>query len=136
MKNILKYSLITSIMLGGVACTNLDEQLKASYTNKFDPNNPGVGIKNNVNKAQPNDGLGGAFSALLAGSATNGGWFAIQETGTDEAVITQKGGDWYDGGLYIKCTAMNFHPKHGQSILHGQMLTTVYINVTPCWQLH
>lgn len=111
MKNILKYSLITSIMLGGVACTNLDEQLKASYTNKFDPNNPGVGIKNNVNKAQPNDGLGGAFSALLAGSATNGGWFAIQETGTDEAVITQKGGDWYDGGLYIKMHRHEFSPQ-------------------------
>lgn len=102
MKNILKYTLITTIFAGGVACTNLDEKLPGAYTQTFVPSNPGFGVPTNVNTAQPLDGLQAAFNGLLSGTATNGGFFAVQEGGTDEAVITQKGGDWYDGGLYIK----------------------------------
>src|SRR5258706_1857814 len=102
MKNILKYTLITSIFAGGVACTNLDEKLPGAYTEEFKPSNPGFGVPTNVNSAQTLDGLQGAFNKVLDGTATNGGFFAVQEGGTDEAVITQKGGDWYDGGLYIK----------------------------------
>jgi hypothetical protein len=111
MKRILAYTLITGSLVGGSACTNLDEEIKDAYTEKFTPSNQGVGIKNNVNKSQPNDGLQGAFSGLLAGTATNGGFFAVQEGGTDEAVITQKGGDWYDGGLYIKMHHHEYTPQ-------------------------
>jgi hypothetical protein len=59
----------------------------------------------------PEDGLQGAFSKLRDGSATNSGFFAVQEGGTDEAVITQKGGDWYDGGLYIRIHHHEFSPQ-------------------------
>lgn len=111
MKSLTKYTLMTSLLIGGVACTNLDEQLLDRYTQNFSPSNQGVGNKNNVNKAQPNDGMQGAFSKLLNGHATNGGFFAVQETGTDEAVITQKGGDWYDGGLYIRMHHHEFSPQ-------------------------
>ena len=98
-------------MAGGSACTNLDEALPGSYTQKFDPSNQGVGNKNNVNKAQPSDGLQGAFSQVLNGTAASGGFFAVEEIGTDEAVITQKGGDWYDGGLYIRMHHHEFTPQ-------------------------
>jgi len=112
MKNIFKYLLLPVVLVGFTACTNLDEELKDRFSENFDPSNPGVGIKNNVNKAQPNDGLQGAFSSLANyWHATNGGLFAVQELGTDEAVITQKGGDWYDGGLYIKMHKHEFTPQ-------------------------
>lgn len=105
------YTLLLVLAVGGFSCTNLDEELEDRYNAKFDPSNQGVGIKDNVNKAQPNDGLQGAFSKVLDGTATNGGFFAVQEGGTDEAVITQKGGDWYDGGLYIKMHHHEFTPQ-------------------------
>lgn len=111
MKNIIKYTMITALAVAGTSCTNLDEELKGTLTESITPSNPGVGIKNNVNKAQPNDGLQGAFSVLLNGTATNGGFFAIQEGGTDEAVITQKGGDWFDGGLYIRMHHHEYSPQ-------------------------
>ena len=111
MKNLLKYTLIAAIFAGASACTKLDENLPGSFTKSFTPSNPGVGIKNNVNKAQPVDGLQGAFSRVLNGTAGNGGFFAVQEGGTDEAVITQKGGDWYDGGLYIKMHHHEYTPQ-------------------------
>lgn len=106
------HTMIIGALAGvGFGCTNLDEELEDQYTQKFDPSNQGVGNKNNVNKPQPNDGLQGAFSKVLDGTATNGGFFAVQETGTDEAVITQKGGDWYDGGLYIRMHHHEFSPQ-------------------------
>ena len=111
MKKIIKYTMITALAVAGTSCTNLDEELKGTLTESITPSNPGVGIKNNVNKAQPNDGLQGAFSVLLNGTATNGGFFAIQEGGTDEAVITQKGGDWFDGGLYIRMHHHEYSPQ-------------------------
>jgi hypothetical protein len=111
MKNFIKYTLITTLVVGGTSCTNLDEELKGTLTETITPSNPGVGIKDNVNKLQPEDGLQGAFSVLLNGTATNGGFFAIQEGGTDEAVITQKGGDWYDGGLYIRMHHHEYSPQ-------------------------
>jgi hypothetical protein len=101
MKDLLKYSLITAMMFGAVSCADLDEEILDSYTEDFDPANPGVGVKNNVNKATPNDGLAGAFSRVLDGTANHNSYFSVQEVSTDEAVITQKGGDWFDGGEWL-----------------------------------
>lgn len=83
------------------SCTDLEEELNDSFTEDFDPNNPGVGVTNNVNGAQPNDGLAAAFNRLFGGTAGHNGYFSIQEVSTDEAVITQKGGDWFDGGIWL-----------------------------------
>jgi starch-binding outer membrane protein, SusD/RagB family len=129
MKNIITYTLIIAFFGSGSACTNLDENLPGNFTQKFTPSNPGVGIKNNVNKSQPNDGLQGAFSQLLNGTATNGGFFAVQEAGTDEAVITQKGGDWFDGGQYIR---MHQHQFSTQTWAINDAWTQSYGGVFQC----
>ncbi len=102
---------IAMLVALGFSCTNLDENLQDTYTQKFTDSNHGVGVKNNANRSQPNDNMAPAFNNLLNGIATNGGFFAIQEGGTDEAVITQKGGDWYDGGLYIRIHQHQFTPQ-------------------------
>ncbi len=108
MKDLLKYSLITAMFFGTVSCADLDEEILDSYTESFSPQNQGVGVKNNVNKAQPADGLSGAFSKVLNGTANHGGYFSTQEISSDEAVITQKGGDWFDGGILIIAHQHNF----------------------------
>jgi len=101
MKNILKSTLITALVFSAFSCTDLEEEIKGDFTDTFTPANPGVGTKNNVNKATPNDGLTGAFSRVLNGTAWHGSYFSIQEISSDEAVITQKGGDWFDGGIWL-----------------------------------
>ncbi|NVK86068.1 MAG: RagB/SusD family nutrient uptake outer membrane protein [Cytophagia bacterium] len=83
------------------ACTDLEEEIKDGFTEDFDPQNPGVGVTNNVNKAQPNDGIASAFNGLRNGAAWHGSYFSVQEISSDEAVITQKGGDWFDGGIWL-----------------------------------
>ncbi|HTH54524.1 MAG TPA: RagB/SusD family nutrient uptake outer membrane protein [Cyclobacteriaceae bacterium] len=103
MKNTIKYFTVAALTSVGIACTNLDEKLPGQYTAQADVTNVGYGISFTESPpARPADGLQTAYNQLLSGIATNGGFFAVQEGGTDEAVITQKGGDWYDGGLYIR----------------------------------
>jgi hypothetical protein len=111
MKKKITYTLMAAVCAAGVGCTNLDEHLPGQYTQPTTVTNPGYGVATNANKPTPNDGMAAAFNQLLNGIATNGGFFAVQEGGTDEAVITQKGGDWYDGGLYIRIHQHIFTPQ-------------------------
>jgi hypothetical protein len=108
---ILRYTLMSTAVIVGASCTDLDEEVRGQYTERITPTNSDFGITPNVNKPTPNDGLQAAFVRVLNGTATNGGFFAIQEGGTDEAVITQKGGDWFDGGLYINMHKHIYTPQ-------------------------
>jgi len=119
MKDLLKYSMIASVLVLGASCTNLDEEIKGDLTTSIKPANQGVGIKNNVNKASPSDGLSGAFGKLLGGTANHGSYFSAQEISSDEAVITQKGGDWYDGGVWL--------------IMHKHQFTSTVGGINGAW---
>lgn len=103
MKNLIKIGLLTLVVLATTfsACTDLEEEIVGDFTEGFAPANQGVGTRNNVNKATPADGLSGAFARLLNGTANHNSYFATQEVSTDEVVITQKGGDWFDGGIWL-----------------------------------
>lgn len=90
------------------ACTDLDESLNSDFTDRFDPNNPGYGQSENVNRPVPDDGLNAAFSTLLSGTANHESYFSVQEVSTDEIVITQKGGDWFDGGIWLNMHRHDF----------------------------
>ena len=110
MKGLLKYTAMIAFLVGAVSCTDLEEEIKGDFTQDFDPANPGVGQKNNVNGAVPNDGLADAFSRVLNGTANHGSYFSVQEISSDEAVITQKGGDWFDGGIWLTMHRHQFAP--------------------------
>lgn len=109
MKDYNKWILLITFGLSVSSCTNLDEEIIGDYTTNAPVENQGVGTKINVNKPTPNDGLTGAFTRLLNGTANHGSYFSVQEVSSDEAVITQKGGDWFDGGIWL-----NMH-KHAFS---------------------
>jgi hypothetical protein len=109
MKNLVKYSLVTSLLLGGAACTDLDEKIKGDFVKEAPVQNFGVGLK----EGGVDDGLTGAFNRVLNGTANHNSYFSVQEVSSDEAVITQKGGDWFDGGIWL-----NMH-KHAFSSAVG-----------------
>lgn len=110
MKKILKLVSVVTATMMFVACTDLDEELKDNFTTTIPTTQFGT---TNVNKATPNDGLGGAFSRVLNGTANHGSYFSVQEVSTDEAVITQKGGDWFDGGIWLRMHRHQFDPQVG-----------------------
>jgi len=94
--------LLGSILIFSLGCTDLEEDIQGDFTEDFDPDNSGVGQSDNVNGSVPADGINAAFSPLLQSSANHNNYFSIQEVSTDEVVITQKGGDWFDGGIWLR----------------------------------
>ena len=78
--------LVSAALIIG-SCTNLDENLRDSFT----PNNF---LKN---PSELDAALLGAYSPIF-GWNNHGNYFSMQEVTTDEAMIPQRGGDWYDGG--------------------------------------
>ena len=112
MKIFNKLALVGILLTGGLACTDLDEELKDTFTESFDPSNPGFGESENTNVALPNDGLNAAYGALRNGAANHGSYFSVSEVSTDEVVITQKGGDWFDGGIWLNMHRHDFLPTN------------------------
>ncbi|HCD52605.1 MAG TPA: RagB/SusD family nutrient uptake outer membrane protein [Balneolaceae bacterium] len=111
MKYLLRITLLS--LLVGVSCTDLDENLRGDLAeDPGAPNNPGFGISENVNGSIPNDGLNAAYSRVLSGTAWHGSYFSVSEISTDEAVITQKGGDWFDGGIWLNMHRHDFLPTN------------------------
>lgn len=102
MKNKLIVSVLALLILVAYGCTDLTEELRDEFTEDFTPDNPGVNPSTNVNMPTPDDGLGAAFGTLFGTSANHYTYFSVQEVSTDEAVITQKGGDWFDGGIWLQ----------------------------------
>lgn len=98
MRKTFRLTIMTAIMIGAAACTDLDQEILGEYNDEFIPENPGVGVDDEEGTS---DGLEPAFARLLTGTANHGSYFSIQEVSSDEAVITQKGGDWFDGGIWL-----------------------------------
>jgi hypothetical protein len=104
--------LILALVCVGFSCTDLNESLNSDFTNNFSPNNPGYGESENVNQPVPSDGMNSAFSQLLGGTAAHEGYFSVSEIPTDQVVITQKGGDWFDGGIWLNMHRHDFFPTN------------------------
>jgi len=101
MKNIYKLFLMCCALLTISACTDLDEVLVGEVPDQFNGTEPSFGTFNGGG-AGPADAVASAFNQLReSGSANHGGYFSIQSVSTDEMAVTQKGGDWYDGGIWI-----------------------------------
>lgn len=110
MKKIWKFISVLAATFSMVACTDLDEELQGDFNANFPTTQFGT---INLNKPVPNDGLGAAFNRVLNGTANHGSYFSVQEVSTDEAVITQKGGDWFDGGIWLRMHRHEFDPQVG-----------------------
>ena len=124
MKKIL-YSLLILISACFInACTDLEEELQGEYSRL-----PGSGGGNGGNGGGGGGGGGGgsvkasvdgAFSKLLGSSSTagHGGYWSVQEITSDEVVVPTRGGDWFDGGVYV-----NLH-RHEWLATNGQLNST------------
>jgi hypothetical protein len=121
------FSFILFIALVGYGCTDLNETLTSEFTESWTPNNPGFGQSTNVNGSIPNDGLNAAYSAIMTGTANNGGWFHVNELASDEMVIPQRGGDWYNGGVLIALHTHEFQAGLGEA---NNMWNDAYNGIT------
>lgn len=109
------------------SCTNLDENLLSNPNSDF---NIDVPASFDGGGSGPNDAISNAFAQLReAGSANHGGYWSVQSVSTDEMAVTQKGGDWYDGGIWIDMHRHTFTSTNGP--LNGTW-TQQYTAINAC----
>lgn len=56
--------------------------------------------------------LGAAYTRLY-GYQNHGSYMSLQEVSSDEAMIPQRGGDWYDGGVWLNAHRAEYNPADG-----------------------
>jgi len=109
MKNI--YKIFFGLGLVGLtySCTDLEEELVGDLQSDFSIE----GIASS-SSGDAGDALTGAFNAVRnAGTANHGGYFSVQSVSSDEMAVTQKGGDWYDGGIWLEMHRHTFSSNNG-----------------------
>lgn len=110
-KNIFKIIMMCSgVFL--TSCTDLEEDLIGEIDKPVSIEEASSDFEGGGNGG--NDALSVAFSQLRdAGSANHGGYWSVQSVSTDEMAVTQKGGDWYDGGIWIDMHRHTYGPSNG-----------------------
>lgn len=106
MKKFIKLT-FASLALIGYSCTDLDDDLEDTLTEEF--NVEGVSTVGGPDAGGP---LLAAYSRLRSGSAGNGGFFAASSVTSDEMSVPQKGGDWFDGGIWIQLHRHTWDAAH------------------------
>ena len=123
MNRFIKLTLISTLLLA-FSCTDLEDTLEDAVIESFA--NDGFDVTGG-------GGGGGAllssFSRLRAGSATNGGHFSLQTVASDAVAVTQKGGDWFDGGIWI---AMHRHTWDSSLNRVNSAWTDAYAGIGEC----
>lgn len=115
--NFSKSYLILTLLLVLSACTDLDETINSEV----------VADEFFQSEEEFSSALGDAYGILAGSNGTFAGWgthnglVSINETSSDEMIITQKGTDWEDGGLWIRMKRHTFLPDDG--------------NINRAWQL-
>ena len=109
MKNLNKFILGIALIGFTYSCTDLEEDLVGDLTSDFSVEGISTG-----GSGGGGDALTGVFNAVRnAGTANHGGYFSVQSVSSDEMAVTQKGGDWYDGGVWLDMHRHTFTPANG-----------------------
>ena len=105
MKRFFKLTLISSVLIV-FSCTDLDDPLEDTLTEEF-----------SIEGVDTGGGTSGGpllapFGRLRGGSAGNTGFFAMQGVSADDMAVPQKGGDWFDGGIWIQLHRHTWDAAH------------------------
>ncbi len=113
MRNIYKLFLLCGALATVSGCTDLDEVLVGNVEEQFSGTEPSFATFDGGGGG-PADAVSSAYNQLReAGSANHGGYWSVQSVSTDEMAVTQKGGDWGDGGIWIDIHKHTMGPTNG-----------------------
>jgi len=98
----LKLTFLISTLLLAYSCTDLDEVLEDDLTSQF--SDDGVTVIDGATDGGvlPPGSLIAAYNRLRQGTGNSGTYYAIQTVSSDEQTIGAKGGDWFDGGIWVR----------------------------------
>ncbi len=120
--------LVTNILLVGMflavfnqSCTNLDEEVYSDIT-------PDKFFKTDEEFIAA---LGAAYTSLYFFGGHNS-YMSVQEVMSDEIVIPQRGGDWYDGGQWLRT---HRHEQNAAEEGIGNAWNNLYGGINTCNRL-
>ena len=129
MKNIKRsFFAILSTCAVVISCTDLEEELVGDFTG--DLTVPGVSVdlsQTDGSNQAVQDQIGAAFEKLRGGTAGHNNYWSVQTVSSDEIQVGQKGGDWYDGGIWIE---MHRHTYTAASEPLTNTWNTAYNSIT------
>jgi len=102
MKRLIKLTFLFSMLFLAYSCTDLDEVLEDELTEEF--SDDGVSVIDGATDGGvlPPGSLLGSYNGLRSGTAGHGSYYSIQTVSSDEQTIGAKGGDWFDGGIWVR----------------------------------
>lgn len=98
----LKHIVLAAVLaFSSQSCTDLDEELFDTVTvdNFFQADEEFIA------------GLGRAYTSLQGVMGGHEGTWSIQEVSSDEFIIPQRGGDWFDGGIWLRMHRHEYTPS-------------------------
>jgi hypothetical protein len=108
-----------SIFAFVIACTDLEEELVSDFTEQLTV--PGVNVdlgETDGSSQAVQDQIGSAFEKLRDGTAGHNNYWSVQTVSSDEMQVGQKGGDWFDGGIWL-----DMH-RHEYTAANGPLTNT------------
>lgn len=113
MNRLIKLTFLFSMLFMAYSCTNLDEVLEDELTTEF--SDDGVNVIDGATDGGilPSGALAPAYNRLRNGSAGHGSYYSAQEVSSDEMTLGQKGGDWFDGGIWLRMHRHTFDSSNG-----------------------
>lgn len=109
MNRLIKLTFLFGTLFFAYSCTDLEEVLEDELTTEF--SDDGVAVPGDGGSS---DGaLTASYNRLRNGSAGHGSYYSVQEVSSDEMAIGQKGGDWFDGGIWLRMHRHTFESANG-----------------------
>ncbi len=109
------------VFLASSSCSDLEEELYSDLSNE-----------NFFQNDEENNAALGAAYANLGSFGNHFNLFTINEIASDELVISQKGGDWFDGGVLIQLHRHQFTPDNNT---FDSSWGVIYGGITTCNRL-
>ena len=113
MNRLIKLTFLSSMLIIAYSCTDLEEILEDELTTEF--SDDGVTVIDGATDGGilPSGALTPTYNRLRNGSANHGSYYSAQEVSSDEMTLGQKGGDWFDGGIWLRMQRHTFDSSNG-----------------------
>ena len=113
MNRLIKLTFLFGMLFMAYSCTDLDEVLEDEFTSEF--SDDGVAVVDGATDGGtlPAGVLAPSYNRLRNGSAGHGSYYSAQEVSSDEMALGQKGGDWFDGGIWLRMHRHTFDSSNG-----------------------
>ena len=98
------FKFLFNVLISGAlvsSCTDIETDLSDQLSEDVTTEDPGGDGGDGGGGGGSGSTVASAYNTLLSGTAGHNNYFSVQEVSSDEVAIPSKGGDWFDGGIWV-----------------------------------